>query len=223
MSCLCACQVSTQKCHYNLQFLDSYRSSYCCHRSARGITYQETRSLRTSRSIGRYVARRSSPGVRSGLVSDWEGASNWPLLISGMGGIVEMRWKLTRRSLTGAALWLVLAVICIIGPFDELADNSDLFELLGAILGETGAKYAVALFLAALGIYSLQERVPRRRRSTTPNGSAGTSKVSKWGPSNNKYSCSLEISERPRSCAQFDLRQGFNVIAGPISSGGFNG
>ena len=84
---------------------------------------------------------------------------------------VETRWKLTRRSLTGAVLWLTLAVVCIIGPFDELADDSDLFEILGAILGETVAKYAVALFLVAVGIHSLRVRVPRRRRSSTPNGS----------------------------------------------------
>ena len=44
-----------------------------------------------------------------------------------------MYWQLTRRSLTGAALWLVLAVVCIVAPFDELADKSDLFEFLGTI------------------------------------------------------------------------------------------
>ena len=82
---------------------------------------------------------------------------------------MEMYWKLTRRSLTGAALWLVLAVVCIVAPFDELADKSDLFEFLGTTLGGTGAKYALALFLAALGISTL--RVPRRRRSPTPHGS----------------------------------------------------
>ena len=80
-----------------------------------------------------------------------------------------MYWKLTRRSLTGAALWLVLAVVCIVAPFDELADKSDLFEFLGTTLGGTVAKYVVALFLAALGISTLL--VPRRRRSSTPDGS----------------------------------------------------
>jgi predicted membrane protein len=65
-----------------------------------------------------------------------------------------MYWKLTRRSLTGAALWLVLAVVCIVAPFDELADKSDLFEFLGTILGGTIAKYVVALFLADAGIHS---------------------------------------------------------------------
>ena len=84
---------------------------------------------------------------------------------------METRWKLTRRSLTGAALWFVLAGVCIVGPFDELADDSYLFELLGAILGGTVAKYAVALFLVAVGIYSLRVRAPRRRRSSTPHGS----------------------------------------------------
>ncbi len=87
---------------------------------------------------------------------------------------METRWKLTRRSLTGAALWLILAVVCIIGPYDELADDSDLFEMLGAILGGTVAKYAVALFLVAVGIYSLRARVPRRRPSSTPHGSGTT-------------------------------------------------
>jgi di/tricarboxylate transporter len=84
---------------------------------------------------------------------------------------VETRWKLTRRSLTSAACWLVLAVVCILAPFDELADRSDLFEWLGAILGGTVAKYSVALLLAAVAVYSLQARVPRRRRSSTPHGS----------------------------------------------------
>jgi len=79
-----------------------------------------------------------------------------------------MYWKLTRRSLTGAALWLVLAVVCIVAPFDELADKSDLFEFLGTTLGGTVAKYVVALFLAVLGISTLV--VPRRRRSSTPHG-----------------------------------------------------
>ena len=65
-----------------------------------------------------------------------------------------MYWKLARRSLTGAALWLVLAVVCIVAPFDELADKSDLFEFLGTILGGTIAKYVVALFLADAGIHS---------------------------------------------------------------------
>ena len=65
-----------------------------------------------------------------------------------------MYWKLTRSSLTGAALWLVLAVVCIVAPFDELADKSDLFEFLGTILGGTIAKYVVALFLADAGIHS---------------------------------------------------------------------
>ena len=78
-----------------------------------------------------------------------------------------MYWKLTRKSLTGAALWLVLAVVCIVAPFDELADKGDLFEFLGTILGGTVAKYVVALFLAGLGISTLL--VPRRRRSSTPN------------------------------------------------------
>jgi hypothetical protein len=65
--------------------------------------------------------------------------------------------------LTGAALWLVLIVVCIVTPFDELADRSDLFEGLGTILGATGTKFVVALFLAALAISTLL--VPRRRRS----------------------------------------------------------
>ena len=65
-----------------------------------------------------------------------------------------MYWKITRRSLTGAALWFVLAVVCIVAPFDELADKSDLFEFLGTILGGTIAKYVVALFLADAGIHT---------------------------------------------------------------------
>ena len=77
---------------------------------------------------------------------------------------METRWRLTRRFLTGAALWFILAVVCISAPFDELADRSDLFEMLGAILGGTVTKYAVALFLVAVGIFTLQVRVPRRRR-----------------------------------------------------------
>ena len=73
-------------------------------------------------------------------------------------------WRLTRRSLTGALCWLVLAVVCIFADFDELADRSDFFELLGRILGGTLAKYSIALLLAAVAVYSLQARVPRRRR-----------------------------------------------------------
>ena len=75
---------------------------------------------------------------------------------------MEICWRLTRKSLTGAACWLVLAVVCIMSPFDELVDSSDLFEFLGGILGEIGTKSVIALFLAALGISSLV-RVPRRR------------------------------------------------------------
>ena len=75
---------------------------------------------------------------------------------------MEIYWRLTRRSLTGAALWLILAVVCITAPFDELAEKSDLFDWLGAFLGGTVAKYVVALFLAAIGISTLL--VPRRRR-----------------------------------------------------------
>jgi hypothetical protein len=81
---------------------------------------------------------------------------------------VETRWKLTRRSLTGAALWLILAVVCVTAPFDELADRSDLFDWLGSALGGTGDKYTIGLLLAAVGVYTL--RVPTRRRSSTPNG-----------------------------------------------------
>ena len=77
---------------------------------------------------------------------------------------METRWRLTRRSLTGAALWIVLAVVCVTADFDELADRSDFFDWLGSILGATGAKYAVALLLAAVGVYTLQARVPPRRR-----------------------------------------------------------
>ena len=77
---------------------------------------------------------------------------------------MEARWRLTRRSLTGAGLWFVLAVVCITAPFDELADRSDLFDMLGAILGGTVTKYAVALLLVAVGVYSLRVRVPRGRR-----------------------------------------------------------
>jgi di/tricarboxylate transporter len=73
-------------------------------------------------------------------------------------------WKLTRRSLTNAACWLVLAVVCILAPFDEFVDSSDLFELLGEILGGTVAKYLIALLLAAVAVYSLQKRGPRRSR-----------------------------------------------------------
>jgi hypothetical protein len=80
-------------------------------------------------------------------------------------------WRLTRKSLTGAAFWLVLAVVCILTPFDELADSSDLFDWLGSILGGTVAKYSIALLLAAAGIYSLKVSVPRRSRSSTPDGS----------------------------------------------------
>ena len=39
--------------------------------------------------------------------------------------------------------------------------RGDLFRALRSILGEGGAKYAVALFLVALGVYGLRERVPR--------------------------------------------------------------
>ena len=97
--------------------------------------------------------------------SAWSGGlvagSGPPFLISG----VRFVWRLTRRSITGAACWLVLAVVCVLAPFDELADRSDLFELLGRILGGTIAKYSVALLLVAVAIYSLQARVPRRWRS----------------------------------------------------------
>jgi len=50
---------------------------------------------------------------------------------------------------TYAALWFTWAVVCMIGPFDGLADTSDLFEMLGAILGGAVAKYAIAVFLGA--------------------------------------------------------------------------
>ena len=75
---------------------------------------------------------------------------------------VETRWRLTRRSLTGAACWLVLAVVCILADFDDLADRSDFFELLGRILGRTVAKYSIALLLVAVAVYSLQVRVLSR-------------------------------------------------------------
>ena len=60
--------------------------------------------------------------------------------------------------------WLVLTVVCIPADFDELADRSDFFELLGRTLGRTVAKYSIALLLVAVAVYSLQARLPRRRR-----------------------------------------------------------
>ena len=78
------------------------------------------------------------------------------------GVLVETYWRLTRKSLTSAALWLVLAVVCVTTPFDELADSSDLFEWLGGILGGTVTKWTIGVLLAAVGVYTL--RVPRRRR-----------------------------------------------------------
>ena len=75
------------------------------------------------------------------------------------------RWRITRLSLTRAALCLLLAVVLIFVPFEDLAHarrgRGDLHRALGSILGESGAKYAVALFLVGLGVYGLRERVPK--------------------------------------------------------------
>ena len=75
------------------------------------------------------------------------------------------RWQITRLSVTPAGLCLLLAVVLIFVPFEDLAHarrgRGDLYRSLGSILGEGGAKYEVALFLVAPGFYSLRDRVPK--------------------------------------------------------------
>ena len=78
-------------------------------------------------------------------------------------------WRITRSSATRAAVCLLLAVVLMFAPFEDLAHprrgRGEFYRALGSILGEGGAKVVVAFFLVALGIYSLRERAPKRPKA----------------------------------------------------------
>jgi hypothetical protein len=75
------------------------------------------------------------------------------------------RWRITPRSVTGAAACLLFAAAVLIAPFEELSayprNRVYLFRDLGALIGEGAVRGLFALLFVAAGVAAL--RGPHRR------------------------------------------------------------